>query len=116
MAGAASPKLEQPPSSQDGGLALQRLRAGPTVTLSSSAEADGLLIIKVAIPAALLLGAALLTTLYMRIATTTLSSSRFGASETLRGRRAHVRSVAETELAWGGKRPREAGGLAKPSA
>ena len=56
----------------------------PTVTSSSSAAADGLLITKVASLGPPLLGAALLTALYTRMAMTTLSSSRFGAFVTLR--------------------------------
>ena len=35
--GTASPKLNRPPSSQDGGLALQRLVVSPTVTSSFGA-------------------------------------------------------------------------------
>ena len=57
MAGAASPKMEKPPSSQDGGPVLQELGMRPTVTSPSLAAADGLLITKVAILAAPLLGA-----------------------------------------------------------
>ena len=57
----------------------------PTVTSPSSAASDGLFITQVASLGPPLLGAALLTALYTRMATTTLSSSRFGASVTLRG-------------------------------
>ena len=74
MAGAASPKLEKPSSSQDGGPALQELGMRPTVTPPSSAAADGLLITEMATLAAPLLGAALLTALYTRMATTALAS------------------------------------------
>ena len=55
------------------------------MTSPSSAAADGSLITKVASLGPPLLGASLLTPLYTRMATTTLSSSRFGASVTLRG-------------------------------
>ena len=56
----------------------------PTVTSSSSAAADGLLITKVASLGPSLLGAALLTALYTEMATTTLASPRFVAFVTLR--------------------------------
>ena len=84
-------KAEKPPSNQDGGPALQELWSDPTVTSSSSAAAHAPLITKVERPTTSLLGVALLTALYMEMATTTLSSP-------CGGRRAHVRSVAETEL------------------
>ena len=79
--GAASPKLKRPPSKQDGGLALLRR----DVSHGDVVVADGSLITKVAILGAPLLGAALLTPLYTRMATVALASSRFGASVTLRG-------------------------------
>ena len=55
----------------------------PTVTSPSSAAADAPLITKVASLAAPLLGAALLTALYTRMATTALASPRAGAPVTL---------------------------------
>ena len=57
----------------------------PSVTSSGSAASDGLLITKVASLGPPLLGAALLTALYMETATTVLASSRFGVSGTLQG-------------------------------
>ena len=47
--GAASPKLEKPPSSQDGGPALQELGMRPTVTSPLERSGDGLLITGTAI-------------------------------------------------------------------
>ena len=78
--GAASPKLEKPPSKQDGGLALLRW----DVSHGDVVAADGSLITKVAILGAPLLGAALLTPLYIRMATVALPSPRAGAVVTLR--------------------------------
>ena len=72
MAGAASPKLEKPPSMAG---ALQEFVVRPTVTSPSSAAADGTLITREASLGAPLLGAALLTALYTETATATLSSS-----------------------------------------
>ena len=77
-------KAEKPPSSQDGGPALQELWRCPTVMSPLSAASDGLLITEMASLGPPLLGATLLTALYTRMATTTLSSSRFGVSVTLR--------------------------------
>ena len=53
-----------------------------------------------AIPAAPLLGAALLTALYTEMATTALASLLLARPVLCSGRRAHVRAVRETELAW----------------
>ena len=81
MAVAASLKLEKPPSNGTAGLALQEFVVRPTVTSPSSAAADGPLITKVASLGAPLLGAALLTALYTRMATTTLSSPLCDSAE-----------------------------------
>ena len=88
----------------------------PTVTSSSLAAADGLLITKVATLAAPLLGAALLTALYTRMATTTLSSSRFGASVTLRRTQSPCALCRGDRAGFPKKETREAGGLAEPLA
>ena len=81
--GAASPKLEKPPSSQDDGLALPGLVVRPTMTSPLECSGRCLLITKMAILVAPFLGAVLLTALYTGTATVALSSPRAGAPVTL---------------------------------
>ena len=65
-----------------------------------SGVADCPLSTEMAISAAPLLGATLLTSLYTETATTALASLLLARPWLCGGRRSHVRSVRETELAW----------------
>ena len=75
---------------------------------------DGLLITRMAIPVAPLLGAALLTAVYTRTATAALSSPRVGAPVTLRRAQSPYALCRGDRACFMGKEPREAGGLAEP--
>ena len=77
----------------------------PMVTSLSSAASEGFLITKVASLGPPLLGAALLTASYTRMATTMLSSSRFGASVTLRGTQSPCALCRGDRAVLGRKKP-----------